>query len=237
MNGMELLKMMDLTEPRYVEAADRVPGKQRSVWIPLAAVAACLCIVITALLLTPQSQPGIVQPLTKPAIIWSTEPAIHPDWNPQYNDVLESYSSGAALYIPGYFKQPLKDRQLKSVLPASLSGTGQAGFDENGKVVDVMIIIEAIPPVGVALDLPRDYVVDGELILSTCGNVTYTICRWVNDDRILLMADGKINGVLCSFTLETNPIEEEKAKQVLEHILWEYAHTEGIIDMSVIVPE
>ena len=236
MNGMELLKMMDLTEPQYVEAADRVPGKQRSVWIPLVTVAACLCFVITALLLTPQSKPGIVQPLTKPAIIWYTEPAIHPDWDPQYNDA-ESYSSGAALYIPGYYSQELTDSQLKSVLPESLSGQGKAGFDENGKVVDVLITIEAMPPVGVALDLPRDYVVDGDLILSTCGEVTYTICRWVNDDQILLMADGKINGVLCSFTLETNPMEEEKAKLVLEHILWEYANMEENLDLSVIVPE
>ena len=236
MNGMELLKMMDLTEPQYVEAADSVPGKQRSVWIPLVTVAACLCFVITALLLTPQSKPGIVQPLTKPAIIWYTEPAIHPDWDPQYNDA-ESYSSGAALYIPGYYTQELTDSQLKSVLPESLSGHGKAGFDENGKVVDVLITIEAMPPVGVALDLPRDYVVDGDLILSTCGEVTYTICRWVNDDQILLMADGRINGVLCSFTLETNPMEEKKAKLVLEHILWEYANMEENLDLSVIVPE
>ena len=236
MNGLELLMKMDLADPAFVEAADRKPEKKRKYWIPAAVVAACLCVVVTALLFATKTQPGIVQPLTKPAMIWSTEPVIHPDWNPKYNEA-ESYSSGAALYIPGYFKQPLKDSQLKSVLPASLSGTGQVGFDENGEVVDVLITIAANPLVFVALDLPRDYVVDGELIVSTCGEVTYTICRWVNDDKILLMADGKIDGVQCSFTLETNPIEEEKAKIVLEHILWEYAHAEGIIDLSAIVPE
>lgn len=49
MRGNELLDKMELADPAYVEAADRKPLRQRRGWIPWAAAAACLCLLIAAI--------------------------------------------------------------------------------------------------------------------------------------------------------------------------------------------
>ena len=49
MRGNELLDKMELADPAYVEAADRKPLRQRHGWIPWAASAACLCLLLAAI--------------------------------------------------------------------------------------------------------------------------------------------------------------------------------------------
>ena len=49
MRGNELLDKMELADPAYVEAADRKPLRKRRGWIPWAAAAACLCLLIAAI--------------------------------------------------------------------------------------------------------------------------------------------------------------------------------------------
>lgn len=49
MRGNELLDKMELADPAYVEAADRKPLRQRHGWIPWAAAAACLCLLLAAI--------------------------------------------------------------------------------------------------------------------------------------------------------------------------------------------
>lgn len=49
MRGNKLLDKMELADPAYVEAADRKPLRQRRGWIPWAAAAACLCLLIAAI--------------------------------------------------------------------------------------------------------------------------------------------------------------------------------------------
>lgn len=242
MNGLELLMKMDLADPVFVEAADRKPEKKRKYWIPAAVVAACLCVVVTALLFTLQSQPGIVLPLTKPApttepAIWApTEPVATYDWDVQYNNV-SSYTSGSKRYIPGYFTQLLTDNQLEDVLPEPFDGFGYAGFDGEGNLQDVYLTIVADSVVNVALGDCRDYVFDGEPKLSACGTVQYAVYRLEDDNEILYVAEGEINGILCSFTLTTDREGEERARTLLEYILWVYAHAENTPDLSSIVAE
>lgn len=49
MRGNELLDKLELADPAYVEAADRKPLRKRRGWIPWAAAAACLCLLIAAI--------------------------------------------------------------------------------------------------------------------------------------------------------------------------------------------
>lgn len=49
MRGNELLDKMELADPAYVEAADRKPLRKRRGWIPWAAAAACLCLLLAAI--------------------------------------------------------------------------------------------------------------------------------------------------------------------------------------------
>ena len=49
MRGNELLDKMELADPAYVEAADRKPLRKSRGWIPWAAAAACLCLLIAAI--------------------------------------------------------------------------------------------------------------------------------------------------------------------------------------------
>ena len=49
MRGNELLDKMELANPVYVEAADRKPIRKRRGWIPWAAAAACLCLLLAAI--------------------------------------------------------------------------------------------------------------------------------------------------------------------------------------------
>ena len=46
MRGQEFLDKMELIEPAYVEAADIMPKKKKSIWIKCGAAAACLCLAI-----------------------------------------------------------------------------------------------------------------------------------------------------------------------------------------------
>lgn len=49
MRGNELLDKLELADPAYVEAADRKPLRKRRGWIPWAAAAACLCLLLAAI--------------------------------------------------------------------------------------------------------------------------------------------------------------------------------------------
>ena len=46
MRGQDFLDKMELIEPAYVEAADIMPKKKKSIWIKCGAAAACLCLAI-----------------------------------------------------------------------------------------------------------------------------------------------------------------------------------------------
>ena len=50
MRGQEFLDKMELIEPAYVEAADIMPKKKKSIWIKCGAAAACLCLAIAGLI-------------------------------------------------------------------------------------------------------------------------------------------------------------------------------------------
>ena len=53
MRGKELLEKMELIDPAYVEAAEAKPRKKKGVWLKWGAMVACLCIVISAVIMIP----------------------------------------------------------------------------------------------------------------------------------------------------------------------------------------
>ena len=53
MRGKDFLNKMELIDPIYVEAADTIPVKKNKTWIKWCAVAACLCLIISAVALLP----------------------------------------------------------------------------------------------------------------------------------------------------------------------------------------
>ena len=61
MNGNDFLDKMELIDPAYVEAADKVPKKKRAAWLKWGAVAACLC-VAAAIVIAVVPQRGEPQP-------------------------------------------------------------------------------------------------------------------------------------------------------------------------------
>ncbi len=60
MRGFELLEKMGLIDPKYIEAADKVPVRSVNIWLKLGAAAACIAIIVAAFLkLQPQEIPQV----------------------------------------------------------------------------------------------------------------------------------------------------------------------------------
>lgn len=75
MRGQEFLDKMELIEPAYVEAADIMPKKKKSIWIKCGAAAACLCLAIAGFIaIGQQNEPSQndlsgLPPITIPELV------------------------------------------------------------------------------------------------------------------------------------------------------------------------
>ena len=83
MRGNELLDHMNLIDPAYVEAADRLPHKKKQPIVKWSALAACLCLAIAGTLILPKQQQkqalGVPTPDPTETIERSDEPEVYPE--------------------------------------------------------------------------------------------------------------------------------------------------------------
>lgn len=233
--------------------------KKRPVWHRWGALAACLCLLITALTVFPAIYPDqINNPIenTDPLHITPSQSegtdkleGPYVPWVANFNAVT-GVMDAARRYIPGYFTEKLSEEELNSLQPDKiingLHWSGHAGFDGEGQLIDVYLTISTTMPdtnVYVTISeggVTRDYIIDMiQPEISVCQNVEYKAYQWVTDDeRITLAADTKINGYSFAFTLEAQKQDIEQAKVDLSRILECFAYyADGYPDLTTVVAD
>ena len=62
MRGHELLDLMALIDPKYIDAADKEPTRRVSIWLKIGAIAACIALIVAAFLKLPPKEAPQVNP-------------------------------------------------------------------------------------------------------------------------------------------------------------------------------
>lgn len=98
MRGSGLLDKMELTDPKYVEAAEGKPKRRKNVWLKWSPAAACLALLILAGILVPRTKDGssrvlpggIVREYKKTSL---TKDELAIEWPWEYKTVSEQYTT------------------------------------------------------------------------------------------------------------------------------------------------
>lgn len=254
MRGTDLLNAMELVDPVYVEGADLTPRKQKTGWAAWGAIAACFCLVAVAAVSNLQSNdvpappdstqttpPHITQTPDKD-VPGSPTPVI-PDWTVHYNEPTGSLDA-ARKYIPGYFTEELNPQELAAVTPPvpaeGMTLSGRAGFDGDGKLLEVFLNVStSLPDTAVSVTvtdglLYRDYILLDEPVSSFCNGVEYRVYQ----SGAYLDADAEIGGYVFQFLMKADAAQTEQSKAVFEQVLACFTHFENNApDLSVITPD
>lgn len=234
--------------------------KKRTAWKKWVGMAACLCLVAAGV----AAIPGVI-PASSPALPDIPKPPVHsepnlpginePDvglweqWQADFNTVTD-VMSGAQLYIPGYFTEELSAGELAFLEPDMkrefMQYSGHAGFDGDGKLVDVRLnVTTSIPENGISVVISergtaRDYIMDTELcVISVCGDVEYKVYQWdPGDGNTVLAADAKIGGYSFAFTMECSAKHLEQAKKDFSSVLECFTfYADGKPDLSAVAAD
>lgn len=246
--------------------------KRRRSWLKWVSAAACLCLVVGGVLhMNPDNSPrtgaGGIMPggvtvgvdnsgdrdgeSCKDAVTTldgndqSEGPYI--PWQPTFNivsDILET----SKVEPNGYFTQKLSEDDISMIEPGKQIGymtySGQAGFDGDGKLVDVQLSVTTTLPentvsVMINPDAARDYLFDEGLTVSICSNISYTVCQYERSEGVVtLTADATINGYAFAFTLDTTQQNLEQAKIDFSEILECFSYyLNGEPDLTAIMAE
>lgn len=232
--------------------------KRRGSWLKWVSAAACLCLVVVGVLhMNPDNAPGTGTDGIVPGGVTigvedsdgneqSEGPYI--PWQPTFNIISDILDVSNAK-INGYFAQELSEDDISAIEPGKqigyMSYSGQAGFDGDGKLVDVQLsVTTTLPENTVSLMIStdassRDYLLVGDPIISPCSDISYTVCQYNHPDGIVtLTADAVINGYTFAFTLDTAQQNLEQAKIDFSEILECFSYyLDGEPDLTSITPE
>ena len=168
-------------------------------------------------------------------------------WTAHFNEATE-YLDSAKVYMPGYFAEKLSEEEIDAIKPDVqyewMQYTGQSGFDGDGKLVDVnLLVTTTIPEENVVITISQNgsgrcFVLDEDAVKSVCNGVEYTISQWSYEEQIILAAEAMINNHSYSFTQTTTVQNMDQAKGDFTQVLECFTHyAEGRPDFSAITAE
>lgn len=267
MRGNELLDKMELIDPAYMEAADVNPKRRKNAWMKWGTMAACFCLAVASALMIPGIRSAPVPPVSDPdqdgTIQRNDEPteyspttiipgvALDEPYDPDsliYNDA-SSLLSASRLYIPGYFTEELSDKELSSIKPSGktpdMAFSAVAGFDGEGKLLEVFLKIEApflddtVDVIFSSGDLISCYELMDEPTVCTIHGLDFTVYQWTPDgSNYTLDAHAEINGWTMQIVYTATAETLEKAKTDFATIILCLSdYEDGKPDFSAIVAE
>lgn len=237
MRGNELLDKMELMDPAYVEAADQKP-KRRNTWVKWGIMAACFCLAVTAAVTVPYllsgdnpgpgKTPGKTNDVYTPVDI-VPNPALEGDQDTcvfYYNEV-SAVLDAARIYIPGYFTEELSDEELAAIIPdrqtAEMTFSGYAGFDGEGRLIDVVLQVEApfLNSASASVLFSKDeiiqcYVIPDEPFISKLNGWDFEIYKWNANSETFYDAFGQINGCAVQISYTSNGSNQGDARIAFE---------------------
>lgn len=248
MRGNELLDRMDLIDPEYVEAAERMPAKKTRIPTGWIATAACLCILLAGTIagIRPATSPDQTEPTNQTIPSTVTVPitiiepiVVEPEiiWEPYFNEYEDTgiVSDTKRVKIPGYFIEELTKEEIYSLTPQArmlwMELSGHVGFDGEGELIDLhLTVTTSDPETEVSLFISQygscdGFIMDQEPKVSLCGSVNYTLYqRDSKNGRTYFNADTEYGEWLWSFSMDVPTEKAEKAKQDFQSILACFAH-------------
>lgn len=245
----DLIDSLGRIDDDLIQGADALRRvRKHTGWKRWAGLAACFCLLLAAAAAIPgilpekppvqtdfplQTDPKPTEQTTQP-----DEPA--PVWTAIYNDAVSKLSAQRT-FIRGIFSEELSGQRLAAVVPEGTDCSGYAVFDDRGGLLDVILTVHTQTPVTVTITnyvFDSGYLLDGEAVVSVCGDVQYRLYQYAYGDRVTLGADAVIGGIYFDFCLESSPEELEQAKADFQTVLESFAsYPEGRPDLSAIVPE
>ena len=233
---------------------------KKSVLLKWSATAACFCLLIAALALTP-------------GLFTSYKPTPHdnsdlpiqdnpikdsPDrfensqlpevsrvpWIIRFNKVSSMISANRTFH-KGVFTEALNDTDLSIIQPdADLECEGFARFDNYGNLLEiVMQVTTTIPesPVTVALAdyyFGFNYILNEAELTSVCNDVEYRVYQYENGNTVTLSAYAIINDIYFAFSIDAPQSKLEQAKTDFQYVLECFAYyEEDKPDLSAITPK
>lgn len=249
MKEEKLCDAINLLPDDMIHETEQIRANQkkcRRSWLKWASTAACLCLVIIGVA---HFMGDIVSSdLTDHLEGNGQSEGPYIPWQPTFNIISDILDVSNAK-INGYFAQELSEDDISAIEPGKqigyMSYSGQAGFDGDGKLVDVQLsVTTTLPENTVSLMIStdassRDYLLVGDPIISPCSDISYTVCQYDHPDGIVtLTADAVINGYTFAFTLDTAQQNLEQAKIDFSEILECFSYyLDGEPDLTSITPE
>ncbi len=245
----------EINENHIMAAETHCRGNKRA-WCKWGVAAACVCLVAALSAISGARMSGNM-PVPSETSVRSERPDLlrteetgqtegKPDpWQAYFNSATTVMDS-ARVHIPGYFTQTLSPEEIAAIVPEmrdeSMGYTGSAGFDGDGDLVSVRLMVTtSVPGESVCVELSRggvvrDYVLDDEPVVSVCEDVVYTVYQWDSPDgSVTLAADAMINDCTCAFTLNTSAQNLAWAKEEFVRVLVCFAHyADGKPDLSAV---
>ena len=168
-------------------------------------------------------------------------------WVVYYNEA-KDYLDSARVYIPGYFTEELSEEDISAIEPDKrlewMQYSGHAGFDGDGKLVDVCLMVTTtIPEEDITITISEDglgrcYVLEEDAVVSVCNEVEYTVSQCDIGEKVVLAADAVINDYSYAFTMAILHKDIDRAKEDFSKVLECFAYyTEGTPDISAITAE
>lgn len=214
MRGNELLEKMACIAPQYIEEAE-MTCPRRATWRRSAVAVACVCAAVAAFAVIPRYLPRDPAPVPDSTPTPSVSDSLVAD--PMVSPIYNAITTRAAnrLNIPGYFTEPLTERELTAVTPQLslpwMNFDGHAGFNGEGKLVAVHLSVPTtVADTAVAVTLgsvAKDYILADEPMTTMCNGVAFALYEQaVSPDRVYLEAEAVIGG--CDFLFKTTATEE-----------------------------
>lgn len=271
MRGNELLDKMELVDEAYIEAAETVTGREKRNWIKYGSVAACFCMLFVGIFTVSRLWGNEKQ--TPPCPNPTTIPSLTKDDENKGNDPVDQpidvpipvlhefyYNEAAPVavdrrYVPGYFEEEMSEREMLSVVPEGeadwMYHTGIAGFDGQGRLMEVRLILSTGHPSGnVLVTISESKLVcryaawssygEAETVTSVCNGVEYVVYQGQMEDgeKTALEATARIGDCYFVFDMEINTEDAEQAKQEFEQVLCGFSrYEEGKPELSAVIPE
>jgi len=259
MNKDKVIDSLGRIDDDMIECVEALRRKnKRPEWAKWCAMAACFCLLVTAIAVSPNLFSGNAPtpPYNSDLSIQTspnlsegpeyTEPPRTP-WTVHFNEV-SSMLSGNRPYHKGVFTETLNDTELSVLKPGRrfeyMTYSGYARFDNYGNLLDVvMSVTTTMPesPVTVALAdyyFGFDYVLSGADVVSVCNGVDYRVYQYKVGNTVELSAYTIINDIYFVFSMDIPQDDLKQAKKEFQRVLECFAYyEEGQPDLSVIVPE
>jgi len=219
---------------------------KRPAWKKWGAMAACFCLLVTAVTVTTHLLPGTTQlpPISSQSGEYEHTEVPRIPWTIHFNEATSMLVANRA-YIKGVFTETLSDAELAALMPsADLDCSGYARFDDKGYLLDVVMQASTTLPESPVTIVLADYwfgfdcVLPGEEVVSVCNGVEYKAYQYELGDTISLSARTKLGDIYFGFAMDTTKAQLEQAKADFQYVLECFAYYEkGKPDLSVIVPE